>query len=158
MDRAPAPEGMPGTPADLRSGLDRQRELYRRLFAHAVRQRDALRSGDTAALLPIVEEKRSLLAAGEEVDRALAPWRERWAELRGHLDADDRAGVDALVGQVEEVLRALLAIEEECTRMVEEGLTVTRGEIQKVTDARKLQSAYHPPAPPPESRFLDRTE
>lgn len=153
-----APVELPGTLEELLADLGRQRDLYRALMVLASRQEQALQGSDTGVLLEIVELKRRLLTAGEEVDRHLAPWRERWSELRDALSTADRARIESLVDEVGTVLKDLLALEDRCTKIAEQGVASTGEEIRKVVEARKVQSAYKPAPPPADSRFIDRSE
>lgn len=152
-----APVEWPGTVAELSTDLGRQRDLYRALLVLASRQEQALTGGDTAVLLEIVEHKRRLLAAGEEVDRHLAPWRAHWSELRATLPAADRPRIEALIDEVGAALEELLVLEDRCTKLAEQGVVSTGEEIRKVVEARKVKSAYKPAPPPADSRFLDQS-
>ncbi len=141
----------------LLASMGRQRDLYRAMMMESGRQKAALEAQDTQALLEILDRKRRLVTALDEVDRQVAPWRARWPEVRDSLSAEDRGRVEAVVDEVGGVLQSLLALEEECTRMAAQGIAATGEEIRGVAEARRANSAYRPPTAG-ESKFLDRTE
>ena len=89
---------------ELREELTRELAIYRRLDELADRSLALLREGSgSAGLIPILEEKRALLAQV----------RQRCRAVEGRGDGELLAEMDRLTGEMEQLLRETIRKEEE---------------------------------------------
>ena len=122
--------------------LRRQRDKYREMSAVVERQQAVLSGSDLDALVALVERKRVLMAEIEELERALRPDRERWAEIRKGLDASARREAEATIAETKAILAALVKLEDEGRALLEERQASAAERIQAVLRRRKAGRAY----------------
>lgn len=123
-------------------GLNRREEAFRRMAVASREQAAALAGGDVEVLLALAARKGALLREIEEVERDLAPWRNRWPEWKRRLDPDARRRVEEAVERTRGVLEELIRMEEEGRKLLE---GVGRGEAGPVVSWRRARTAYGGP-------------
>jgi len=99
---------------ELRDELSRELAIYRRLDALADRSLSLLAGGGgSAGLIPILEEKRGLLAEARIIHAAGRAVREEVRRPGRPADGEMLAEVDQLTGDMEHLLRETMRKEEE---------------------------------------------
>lgn len=84
--------------------------------------------------------------------------RERWAEARESLPADERAEAAEKIRSLQSTLRELIEVENRWHEKIASRKEETLDQIRKLQGGRKIARAYGRPAREADTRFLDRTE
>ena len=130
--------------------------IYRRMMELTRNQSETLRAGVCPALLELVKAKEEELGRLARLEQTLGPARRNWIGLRDRAPAAVQGEVQAAVGRVGTVLRALLDLEEEEARSLAARRDETIAQIRRLDAARKIRGAYAGGGAPP--ALLDQKE
>ncbi|MHC4608547.1 MAG: flagellar export chaperone FlgN [Planctomycetota bacterium] len=137
--------------------LAEQRRLYEKMTEGAEEQNRVIASADMDALLGILKKKTALLQEIEEIEKRTAPMREAWKTERGSLDAETVRRVEEAVRETQEVLKKLLALEEQGRSMMQGQKGDTGDKLKDIQQKKRMLDAYGKSSPP-ESRFYDKSQ
>lgn len=122
--------------------LAEQRACYEEMLSIAAGQRDALLADGPDPLLEVVRRKQQVMERVEAIGRRSAGARDRWVGERDLASPALRSEVDRRADEVAEVLRRLLAAEEEAARMAGALRDETLGRLRQQADTQRLRGAY----------------
>lgn len=89
--------------------LAEQRDLYQQLKTLSDQQACCIRDGSTEALLTVLSQRQGLIEALTRSNTQVAPYRQRWSDLGGSVDADQREQVRQVLAQIEQMLQEIMA-------------------------------------------------
>ncbi len=135
--------------------LRRQQSKYRELAAVAEDQKRILAESDIDALLAVVERKRVIMGEIEELEKALAPTKGRWTELRGSIDEAAIREVEAAVEETRRVLQELVRLEDEARVVLERQRVSTAEQLKSLMTKKRARGAYGGGAAGSDPRFID---
>jgi hypothetical protein len=143
---------------DLLEYFGREQACYTSLLDLSRQQRSLIEDGQIDQLLSVLGHKQQILGQVSEIELRLRPYKENWDTVRRSLSSDDRGMVDAALSTVEELLGELIGIEKDSEQLLVSQMNNVRSELQEVTTAREVSSAYSQfPAGQPR-RMLDVSE
>lgn len=137
--------------------LQRQAGLYRELQSLAERQRDAICGADTRPLLRLLADRQKLTDELTEVSGRIAPYRERWNELRDALTTQQREAADRLLREAAERLGRVIQTDEADARLLAVRKSQTATAATAVQSGQRMLAAYGSQAGQ-EAKHLDRTD
>jgi hypothetical protein len=140
---------------DLLEYFGREQACYTSLLELSRQQRLLIEDGQMDALLSVLGHKQQILGQVSEIEMRLRPYKENWDIVRTELSGDDRGIVDAALSTVEELLGELIEIEKESEQLLVSQMTTVRQELQEVTTAKGVHSAYAQYSPAEPRRMLD---
>jgi len=138
--------------------LERELELYRGLFELASRQQELIAAGEMDKLIPLLGSKQALLEKIGEAEAQLSPVKATWAEFDASLEPEMRSSIAEIVGQVEDVLAQIVALEKQGQEQLEAARRELVGEMDKLKRFDKAAKAYgaKPAAKDDRTRFFDQ--
>ena len=125
--------------------LRRQQAKYRELAALAQEQKKVLGGTDVDALMGMVERKRAIMGDIEALEKALAPTKGRWSELRASLDEPVIREVEAAVEETKTLLQALVRLEDEAREVLERQRAATANQLKELMTKKRARGAYGGP-------------
>jgi hypothetical protein len=125
--------------------LERQAKLYRELRGLANRQRPLITRGQTAPLLTLLADRQRLSAELGAVAAQLTPFRADWRQVRQRFSEAQRRRAEVLLGEVESVVRDLLAVDEADARLLSAQKATTRQAINDLQVGQQALTAYRQP-------------
>ncbi|MBN1421121.1 MAG: hypothetical protein JXP34_20280 [Planctomycetes bacterium] len=135
--------------------LREEAEIYREIARETRRQFEAARKGDADGLMAIARRKQQGLARVGEIERRIDPVKRSWIDRKAEIPADLRSSVEEALGEVEESLGALIALEEEAGTAFAALHQETGAELQRIQSSRRLRTAYGAEAAAGTPRLLD---
>lgn len=148
---------MPLTNAQVNAFIDairRQRDCYARMTEMAQLQIELLEKGDTQGIQFLLVKKQELLDEIEAVEARVKPIKQKWDEVRNHLDPADLAEAEQALVEVRDTLGQLIQLEDEWKSQVESRQGQARERLNKLAQGRRMNQAYgarNPQAP----RYMD---
>ena len=136
--------------------MEEAEAIYRRLLGLTRNQSEIMKAGVSPELLDLARAKEEELARLAEIEIRMGPVRSAWTELRERISGELRSKVQAVVGRVGEVLRELLRMEDEESRVLAAKREETIAQIRRLDSARKVRGAYA--SAPPSPALLDQKE
>lgn len=132
------------------SALETERGVYARILELSRKGRELAAAGQGEELLAVIAEKGQLseqAAAAGERSRAL---KAGWDTLAGRLGAAERERGRRLIDEVRELLRQIIAEDDECQKLLAGKRDGKLEELLRVQQGRKMHQAYgrKPPASP----------
>jgi hypothetical protein len=127
---------------DLLEYFGREQACYTSLLDLSRQQRSLIEEGQMDRLLGVLGHKQQILGQVADIEMRLRPYKENWDSVRHRLSSDDRGMVDAALSTVEELLGELIGLEKESEDLLVSQMNTVRGELQEVTTAKGVNSAY----------------
>jgi len=136
--------------AQALSALETERSVYARILELSRKGRELAAAGKSEELLAVIAEKGRLseqAAAAGERSRAL---KAGWDALSARLGAAERERGRRLIDEVRELLRQIIAEDDECQKLLAGKRDGKLEELLRVQQGRKMHQAYgrRPPASP----------
>lgn len=166
-DRAPSPTTTPGAAGNADpervyerfvADLQEIQALYTRLTELTRDQSRILQQGVSEDLLHLAEAKEREMARLEVIEERMRGTRDVWESVQSRLSEHQKSTVKSLMEAVSQVLKDLVALEEEENRRLLEKREETVQEIRRLDGVRKFQGAYAAAQPPGQPRVLDQKE
>ncbi len=122
--------------------LEQQRDCYRRLKDLAERQRRLITDQDPEALLKILGERQKLVDQLTELNQALAPFRQEWANTYTQMQSDRRQHVQEVLDDINMLLGAIMVTDAEDSRLLAAGKERIGSELREAAAGRRANTAY----------------
>ncbi len=122
--------------------LTQQRDLYATLRRLTEQQRELISSSRPEDLLGVLAERQKVLDRLNGLNEAVKALRERWSDVYWSLNNRQRARADALVKDVQTMLAAILATDEEDARLLSARIAGGRSESLALAESGRAQRAY----------------
>ncbi len=142
---------IPSNPTDVQHLLDlltRQREHYARLRELSDRQRSLISSDRPEALLGILKERQSLVAALTKLNEELAPFRRNWEAMYAALPEPARRTASNLLAEVNSLLRVILRSDLEDSEILSARKKAISDDLGGLAGGRTANAAYAQQAKP----------
>jgi hypothetical protein len=110
------------------------------------RQSEMIDEGNVTGLLDLLSVKQKPLGDIQRIEKALDPYREQDPENRSWRSPEDRAACARLVVQCEELLKEIVAREQQCEEIMVQNRDATALRLQQLRSAGRAQGAYAAPA------------
>lgn len=133
--------------------LRRREEKYSEMVAAAEGQKKFLASSDLDGLMALVARKQALMAEIGELEKEIAPVKERWPEVRAGLDPETVRRVEEAVGRTRKVLETLVRLEDEGRALMKDRRASTLEDLKGLMTKKKARGAYGGGAA--DARFFD---
>ncbi len=124
------------------SKLEAQKESYKTMLKISLRQKEFINARDIESLYTLTEEKRKLMDDIDAIESAVGPIKANWSKIKQDLTSDQVLRVEAVVDEAIQVLREIIAIEEECKKFMEERRRSAYATISSISGARKSLGSY----------------
>ncbi len=131
-----------GTSGKLLALLSEQCDLCRRLAGLADRQRERITGDEPELLLTILADRQRLIDRLGALTDLLRPYQQNWREVRAGLDARDGREADRMVAEVNELLLAILQLDEADARMLSARKIATARALTEIGHQRMAGTAY----------------
>lgn len=141
---------------DFLTDLALEQERYDRIVEVTEEQKRVITTSDMDALLRLLQRKNHLLQEIEEIEKRTRPAKETWKTSRESWESGTMRRVEEAFTRIQEVLKRLLALEEEARDLMEKQKGTTVAQIREVQRKKKVLDAYGR-GKPPESRFYDQS-
>ena len=133
--------------ADERSGrlielLEEQRGCYQELKGLAERQRRLITDQDPEALLKLLAERQGLVDRLSELNKALQPFRQEWANTYTQMKSERRQHVQQVLDDINMLLGSILVTDAEDSRLLAASKEGVRRQITETVTGRMANSAY----------------
>ena len=122
--------------------LRRQRDLHRELQRMAGRQHRLVNSDDPAALLPLLQDRRTVTDSLLEVGRELAPVRKNWPVVRRSLNSADQREADRIIAEVNGLLGRIIAEDDKDARLLAARKANVASKLTALRADRQALNAY----------------
>lgn len=122
--------------------LDEQCELCAGLEALSARQSQAVRDGDTDALLGVLGQRQPLVDRVSQINATLEPFRAQRETLLGRLSPVHRDGVVQKVGKIAALVESVRARDDADRAALERQRTQVADELAGLTRGRGAAAAY----------------
>lgn len=122
--------------------------VLHRLEKLAMQQREMVASSDLGPLLTLLDDRKRLSAELAEIERALAPMRRNWGDIRLTLAQSEREMADDLLSFAGQRLRRLMEGDEEDGRKLCIRKQAVAHTLQAAGFAKHALSAYRDRAEP----------
>ena len=122
--------------------LQQQRELYQRLRELSEQQRTLITGDKPEMLLNILRERQSLVAALARLNEQLAPYRRNWESLYGDLPRNQRDQANALLQEINGLLRVILRTDQEDSALLSARKQAVGQQIGLLSGGRSVNAAY----------------
>jgi hypothetical protein len=139
MDRLPDVGERSGRLVEL---LEEQRECYRLVKHLAERQRRLITDQDPEALLDVLGERQRLVDRLRELNKALQPFRQEWANTYTQMRSDRRQHVQEVLDDINTLLGSIMVTDAEDSRLLAASREGIRGQIKSTVSGRVANSAY----------------
>jgi len=127
----------------LKSGLDREEEIYASLRDLSRRQGEIIEQEEgVETLMEVLARKQALINEIETIEDDLAPVKEAWEQTRETQERSVREEVEERVARLQTVLAELLELEEKGRSLLERQQQAVASEIKKVGRNREAHQAY----------------
>lgn len=161
MTPPPPPAGLAAPPqpneaSTLVTLLTRQRDHYRELKSLSDRQQTLVAAGQPEQLLSVLGQRQTHVEALTTLNEQLAPLRPRMSEVAETAPAAVRDTLRGLVDEVQELLEAIIAQDEQDKQRLAQGRDAVKQELGKLSRTPAALSAYKSAAPQAgQPRFTD---
>lgn len=122
--------------------LESQLEQCRRLEALCERQREAVSSGDTDALLAVLAERQGAIDELSRIGEEIEPFRARWESVMALVEAPVRERMAGLVGAIGEAIERVGRHDEMDRAALEQQRASVANELSVVANRRGAVAAY----------------
>ena len=137
--------------------LARQVNLYRELSELANRQESMIVSNDTDGLLSLLSSRQRLVDRLMDLDESLAPMRAQSQRILATMSPQGQEEVRALVGQVNELLKAILKRDESDAVALSARRIRIKQELHQTATGQQANRAYASKSID-EPKYLDQTD
>lgn len=136
----------PADPAVVRAALADQLDCYRQLAALAKAQSRHVYSGDTDALLSVLAQRESLMAAATELEESLRAVKANFDRATGRWLDEDRAAVRSMFGEAKTLLAELTKADEKDAAALRARSAMAGGELRRLDagdrSVRRINQRY----------------
>ena len=134
------------------AALQEQVDGYRKLARLAEAQRKHVQSGQTEALLDVLNQRQVLLDAIMAAERVVAPAKRQWADFAPRLSADHRASAERMLGETRKLLEQITASDRDDAVVLQQrklnlGRQIDRATMAKAVNLSYAAAAYGTPRP-----------
>lgn len=130
------------TPSQLERLLRQELALYREVLNLCQKQKEILQTSNPGDLLLLVNEKQQRIAKIEQLEHLAAPFKSQRERELDSWSAADRAKVDPLIRQLQDVLGQIVNLEDESRLLAEEKACAGRDKVHKIQTGKAMLSAY----------------
>lgn len=124
--------------------LGEQRDLYQRLRQLSEQQRTLITGDRPELLLGILRERQALVGALARLNEQLSPFRQHWDRMYADLAAEARDAVNALLQDINRLLRVILRTDQEDTALLSARKQAAGQELTALSGGRSANAAYQP--------------
>lgn len=129
-------------PDELVELLKDQLHLYRRLNQLARRQRDLITHEDPQELLALLGDRQQIVQHLTSLNAKLAPIQSYWKNHHDQLPADIRHEAETVLSEVSTLLRDILSMDEQDSRLLSARRSQTAGAMRMLNKCGEAVSAY----------------
>jgi len=147
----------PHDPSRLIALLTEQRDLYLRLRELSEQQRHLITGDRPELLLNTLRERQTLVSALARLNEQLAPFRRNWEGLYSSLPAGPREQANALLQEINGLLRVILRTDQEDGALLAARKQAAGAQIGQLSDGRSANTAYAQQGGSPAPRAADVT-
>jgi len=122
--------------------LEEQRDCYRRLKGFADRQRRLITDQDPEPLLKLLADRQGLIDRLGELNKALHPFRQEWANTYTQMKSERRQHVQVVLDDINTLLGSILITDAEDSRLLAASREDTLRQMQGTAAGRLANSAY----------------
>lgn len=122
--------------------LEQQRGCYRQLKDLAERQRRLITEENPEALLKILAERQKLVDQLTQLNTALAPFRQEWANTYTQMQSDRRQHVQEVLDEINMLLGAIMVTDAEDSRLLAAGKERIGSQMREAAAGRRANTAY----------------
>lgn len=130
------------TGAILMDLLRRQQDLYKQLSTLAAQQSEFVRTGATEKLMTVLASRSRIIEQIEPLDKQIQPYRANWDATLTGMPEQDRAAVQSLMAEVQQMLANILKQDEEDRKLLMEQKEEVGAQINKTVTGVQLNRAY----------------
>ncbi len=145
------------TPSQLERLLRQELALYREVLCLCQSQKDILEAKNSGDLLLLVNEKQQRINKIEQLERLAAPFKAQREKELDRWSADDRAKVDPIIRQLQDILGQIVNLEDESRELAERATQQGRDRVHKIQTGKAMLNAYGKASKIPNiSRYKDK--
>jgi hypothetical protein len=122
--------------------LEEQRNCYEQLKRLAERQRRLIADQDAESLLKILAERQRLVDRLGELNKALQPYRQEWADTYAQLAPQRREHVRQLLDEINVLLGSILIADAEDSRLLAAKKSNVADRLKQTASAKTANAAY----------------
>ncbi len=122
--------------------LEAQLEQCRKLEALCGRQREAVASGNTDALLTVLAERQGAIDELTRIGEEIEPFRARWESVMALVETPVRERMTELVGQIGDAIESVGRQDEADRSLLEQQRASVASELAVVANRRGAVAAY----------------
>ena len=126
----------------LLSVLATQRDLYRQLHHLSEQQRRIISLEDPDHLLTVLAARQKIIDRLQGISDVLAPLRENWETIARALPADRTAQVDAVLGEIRDLLAGIMECDESDGQRLSARMVDTGRQLQSTDRQRQANTVY----------------
>ena len=137
-------------PAQAFSALEAERGIYAQILELSRRGRELAAAGRGEDLLAVIAEKGRLSERAATAGEGSRELKSGWDRISGSLSASDRERGRGLIAEVRELLRQIIAEDDECQKLLSGKRDGKLEEMLRLQQGRRLNQAYgqRPPSAP----------
>lgn len=143
---------------ELLEFFGQEQACYTSLLDLSRDQRSLIENDRIDELLRILGRKQEVLDRVARIEADLAPYKQRWQEIRRTLDQVDRQVLDLALATVGELLAELIAVEKESEQALVSCRNRTYEELTQAVRGNAVHRAYAGRPAPAAAQYLDVTE
>lgn len=136
--------------------LTQQLDCYERLAKLARTQHEHVQHSRTEELLLILSQRQTLLSEVAELEKIIAPAKQRWQDFLNKLSPEDRGAAESLLRRTRALLGEIAASDLKDSIVLQQRKFKLGREINQTTAARKFNRVYAAAAYGPQKSALDR--
>ena len=137
------------------SQLNLEKDKYIEMTAIAEEQKKTITDNNTSNLLKLLERKSVILKDIEDIERNVSTVKSSWNEIRQSIDPALRGRVEDIVDEISNILKTLVALEEEGRNILEGRRDSTSEEIKSLRVKKQARNAYDS-GDKSDNRFVDK--
>ncbi len=122
--------------------LTEQRDIYRKVDALAAQQRELIAGGEPERLLNVLQSRQEHILRLAQLNRALAPFRQRWDETYLAMNTEQRTRVHGLLNEINTALRSILKIDQADGALLSARTQAIGQELQVLSGKAQAGAAY----------------